>query len=260
MGVEIGLLFLILLSKAQRLFQSPAQGASASQKAAADAAAAAAAAAAAGDHATAAQKAKEAEAHATAAAQQQKAAKAPPPWPQVVPAGLPPFPSGAWHPANPVTSAMVSRAFQLLPQLWASGAGTFKTEKTGDRWVVYQAAPTLAPDGSTRNGVVAFTTWQSSSSAPAVARPQVTPGSPLPTDAETLPASTSTHRYPTLRRGSSGPSVVWLQQQLHIPADGSFGPGTERAVKAFQAQHGLDPDGVVGTSTWNALHGSAQAA
>jgi murein L,D-transpeptidase YcbB/YkuD len=258
MGVEIGLWLLILLAKALRPFQSPAQGASASQKAAADAAAAAAAAAAAGDHATAAQKAKEAAAHATAAAQQQKAAKVPAPWPQVVPAGLPPFPSGGWKPANPVTSAMVSRAFQLLPTLWASGAGTFKVEKTGDKWVVYQAAPTRAQDGSTKNGVVAFTTTQQSNVSPAVARPTVTPGRALPPGGQTVPASFSQH--PTLRQGSTGPSVVWVQQQLHVSADGKFGPGTAAAVRSFQAQHGLTADGVVGPQTWAALGGSAQAA
>jgi murein L,D-transpeptidase YcbB/YkuD len=259
MGIELGILFLILLSKAQRLFQSPAQGATASQKAAADAAAAAAAAAAAGDHKTAATKAQEAAAHATAAAQQEKAAKVPPAWPQVVPAGLPPFPSGAWRPANPVTSAMVSRAFQLLPQLWASGQGTFKTEKTGDRWVVYQAAPTLAQDGSTRNGVVAFTTTAQAQQQPGSTSPiSVTPGRALPPGGATVPASFSAH--PTLRQGSVGPSVVWVQQQLHITADGQFGKGTKAAVAAFQARHGLTADGVVGPQTWAALGGSAQAA
>jgi len=261
MGIEIGLLFLILLAKAQKVFQTPAAGANASQKAAADAAAAAAAAAAAGDHATAAQKSNEAAAHANAAAAQEKAARTPAPWPQAVPAGLPPFPSGAWRPASPVTGAMVSRAFQLLPTLWASGAGTFKVEKTGAQWVVYQAAPTRAADGTIKNGVVAFTTSQQASSAPAVARPSVTPGESLPTDSATVPASTSTaHRYPVLRKGSSGPSVVWLQQQLRVPADGSFGPATERAVKAFQSAHGLSADGVVGHDTWAALGGSSLAA
>ena len=256
--MELALLFLILLSKAQRLFQSPAQGASASSKAAADAAAAAAAAAAAGDHQTAAAKATEAAAHATAAAQQQKAAKVPAPWPQVVPAGLPPFPSGAWQPANPVTSAMVSRAFQLLPQLWSSGQGTFKTEQTGGRWVTYMAAPTRAQDGSTKNGVVAYTTSQPQQSNSPIA---VTPGRALPTG--TVPATftdNAKQTHPTLRQGSTGPSVIWVQQQLHVSADGKFGPGTKAAVVAFQAQHGLTADGVVGPQTWAALGGSAQAA
>jgi len=41
--------------------------------------------------------------------------------------------------------------------------------------------------------------------------------------------------------------------------DGVFGPVTERAVKAFQAQCGLDTDGTVGPLTWGKLTGAGQA-
>lgn len=258
--MEIGLLFLILLAKASKLFQSPSSAAADAQKKAADAAAAAAAAAAAGDHAGAQEKAKEAAAHAASAQQLTRIAKTPAPWPQALPPDLPPFPSG-WRPASPVTSAMVTRAFQLLSELWSHGEGTWKPEKTGDRWVVYQARMTQKPDGSIVRGVVVFT---ASSQAPAaqafVRQPVVTPGEALPAQGGTVPASqTTTHA--TLARGSKGPSVVWLQQHLGIPADGSFGPGTEAAVIAYQRRHGLTPDGVVGPATWNSFGGSsAQAA
>lgn len=57
----------------------------------------------------------------------------------------------------------------------------------------------------------------------------------------------------TLRRGSSGPDVVDLQEALGITADGDFGPKTEAAVKEFQAQNGLVADGIVGTKTWAEL-------
>jgi peptidoglycan hydrolase-like protein with peptidoglycan-binding domain len=35
--------------------------------------------------------------------------------------------------------------------------------------------------------------------------------------------------------------------------DGDFGPTTETAVKALQKRYGLEPDGVVGGSTWEIL-------
>jgi cell wall-associated NlpC family hydrolase len=54
-----------------------------------------------------------------------------------------------------------------------------------------------------------------------------------------------------LKEGSRGARVVKLQRALHIaPADGVFGPGTERAVKRWQRRHHLTADGVVGAGTW----------
>lgn len=56
-----------------------------------------------------------------------------------------------------------------------------------------------------------------------------------------------------LKRGSSGPAVVQLQQKLGIPADGAFGPQTEKAVRGYQREKGLEVDGVVGPQTAGAL-------
>ncbi|MEJ7793887.1 MAG: N-acetylmuramoyl-L-alanine amidase [Gaiellaceae bacterium] len=69
---------------------------------------------------------------------------------------------------------------------------------------------------------------------------------------------------PTLRRDASGWQVTRLQRllrrhgQLGPPAklDGELGPLTEAAVRAFQALHGLEPDGIVGPLTWSALLGA----
>lgn len=65
--------------------------------------------------------------------------------------------------------------------------------------------------------------------------------------------------YPTLRRGSVGNYVIYLQRLLLSKLydvgviDGIFGSATQRAVLAFQRENGLATDGVVGTRTWNAL-------
>jgi Transglycosylase-like domain/Putative peptidoglycan binding domain len=56
-----------------------------------------------------------------------------------------------------------------------------------------------------------------------------------------------------VEEGYRGPGVRRIQRALHIPADGVFGPYTERAVRSFQRRHGLVVDGVVGPVTRRAL-------
>jgi peptidoglycan hydrolase-like protein with peptidoglycan-binding domain len=55
------------------------------------------------------------------------------------------------------------------------------------------------------------------------------------------------------RASASKDDVRRLQQALGVPADGVFGPQTERAVKRYQRRHGLTVDGVVGPQTRQAL-------
>ena len=57
----------------------------------------------------------------------------------------------------------------------------------------------------------------------------------------------------TFKKGSKGKNVTLIQQALGIKADGVFGAQTEEAVKAWQSSHGLDPDGIVGSLTWQSL-------
>jgi cell wall-associated NlpC family hydrolase len=57
-----------------------------------------------------------------------------------------------------------------------------------------------------------------------------------------------------LRLHDRGPAVAELQRALGVPADGEFGPVTLRAVKHFQARHGLLVDGQVGDHTRARLH------
>jgi putative chitinase len=63
---------------------------------------------------------------------------------------------------------------------------------------------------------------------------------------------------PVLCRGATGPEVAQLQQELSahgypVARDGSFGPGTETALRCFQAAHGLATDGIAGPAVWKAL-------
>ena len=57
-----------------------------------------------------------------------------------------------------------------------------------------------------------------------------------------------------LKKGHRGPPVAKVQRKLGVrPADGDFGPITERAVKRFQRRRGLAVDGIVGPATRRAL-------
>jgi len=68
---------------------------------------------------------------------------------------------------------------------------------------------------------------------------------------------------PVLKQGSSGPDVTNLQQKLKAlgfdpnGVDGNFGPGTRKAVIAFQQSKGLQADGIAGPATLAALDGAS---
>ncbi len=68
-----------------------------------------------------------------------------------------------------------------------------------------------------------------------------------------IPAADSQSR-PTLRRGDRGDPVKTVQAKVGAQVvDGKFGPNTEAAVRRFQAEKGLVPDGIVGPRTWAAI-------
>lgn len=64
---------------------------------------------------------------------------------------------------------------------------------------------------------------------------------------------------PTIRRGSRGTYVKYLQEKLTSKLysvgtiDGIFGEATEQAVREFQQENGLMTDGIVGPATWQTV-------
>jgi hypothetical protein len=85
---------------------------------------------------------------------------------------------------------------------------------------------------------------------------------PGPTPTTPAPPTDWKSPRPTLRRGSTGPDVNYLQSLLNrayksysnLVVDGIFGPATEAVVREFQLRAGLPAvDGVVGPATWARL-------
>lgn len=64
--------------------------------------------------------------------------------------------------------------------------------------------------------------------------------------------------WPAQQQGATGEDVRTVQYLLNdhgatVGVDGTFGHLTSQAVRAFQADHGLDADGIVGNVTWPEL-------
>lgn len=92
------------------------------------------------------------------------------------------------------------------------------------------------------------------------------------TDPEPPKEKTTTIALPVLKKGAKGDSVKAMQQILiakgykmmsasgkEYGADGSFGSATELALKAYQEDCGLEPDGSCGAKTWAKLLGVSEA-
>lgn len=55
--------------------------------------------------------------------------------------------------------------------------------------------------------------------------------------------------------GSRGPNVIRVQQAVGVSRDGIYGPRTRSMVGAYQRNHGLAADGIVGPITWRKMYG-----
>jgi peptidoglycan hydrolase-like protein with peptidoglycan-binding domain len=123
------------------------------------------------------------------------------------------------------------------------GAGTERSVRD------FQTTRSLDVDG--RVGLQTWTALLTGQGPTSSAKSPVKVEQRFSTPAVELPA--------TCKRPSKGETVKRLQRRLNElgfdcgRADGSFGPATEKAVKAFQAARGLEADGIVGAKTWTAL-------
>lgn len=58
-----------------------------------------------------------------------------------------------------------------------------------------------------------------------------------------------------VKLGSRGELAKKVQEALGVDADGIFGPGSQRALMAWQEEHGLSADGIAGPATLKKLLG-----
>ncbi len=132
--------------------------------------------------------------------------------------------------------------------------GSFQ-ESTRAAVTKFQSVFNLTPDG-----IVGKSTWYKISRLYTA----VTRLSELDSEGNTLGIGTVPPSS-VLRQGSRGQDVITLQYLLDvisqyypgIPApaqDGTFGSKTLQTVTAFQRTMGLEPDGMVGPATWDALY------
>jgi hypothetical protein len=75
------------------------------------------------------------------------------------------------------------------------------------------------------------------------------------TTAPAKPVAKKPTAFKPIKNGSKGTGVKTVQTLLGIKADGSFGPGTAKAVQEFQKKTGLPVTGVVDQTTFKALKG-----
>ena len=112
--------------------------------------------------------------------------------------------------------------------------------------------------------------WPDPASASQAQKNPITAPAPTTAQPATIPTTTPpskalpNHTYPGQElnledRPRFDHNVVRIQETLQRlgydvrDADGHFGPETEKAVREFQHQHGLTPNGRVGYQTWEAL-------
>ena len=131
-------------------------------------------------------------------------------------------------------------------------------------WKTYTTVPSLKPETPVVVTPTPDPGQQSWGEQPALtATPTIGVATPyVPATATPSPTPTVTPTSSLLRLGSQGEAVANVQAALKRlgylegKTDGDFGEYTENAVKSFQEQNGLTPDGIVGPSTLAKLSSS----
>ncbi|HEY9737436.1 MAG TPA: peptidoglycan-binding domain-containing protein [Trichocoleus sp.] len=124
------------------------------------------------------------------------------------------------------------------------------------------AAPTSTP-APTPAPTPASTPAAQTSPQPAAPASSPPAAGQTPRPSNTAPpaagGSSGATALPVLRPGMRGDAVTRLQERLKAlgfyrgTVDGIFGAQTEQAVKQAQQQYRLEPDGIVGPATWDAI-------
>jgi murein DD-endopeptidase MepM/ murein hydrolase activator NlpD len=150
-----------------------------------------------------------------------------------------------------VTTGQTVEAGTVLGNMGTSGASTGKhlhfeiNQGAAHRWTA-DGSGYLDPLAFVQAVINSSGTSSLISAAPA-ATPASAPTAPAPVHGA-KPRLTG-----SLRQGSRGEAVKYIQTVLGLKTDGNFGPVTDKAVKAFQAKHKLKVDGIVGPITYAKL-------
>lgn len=155
--------------------------------------------------------------------------------------------SAETYPGIPLRSGMTGEDVRLMETYLNELANTYTAINKQTVDGVFGTNMTAATQrfqrqfGLTPDGVIGMLTWNKIVSVHTTHQYVVTP-------------------YPgyAISQGASGDNVRFIQSYCNatgasLTIDGQFGPATKQAVMVFQAQHGLKPDGVVGSATWPAL-------
>lgn len=131
------------------------------------------------------------------------------------------------------------KGYFALQGLVNRGSATKKALDYDDRLKIYEALRRVMPDDFKLDSAVRQSSDEQGAVQPSASDP-------------------SGNAAEILKLGSRGEKVEELQSLLNIESTGNFLLITEEAVKDFQADHGLEVDGIVGPKTWAALHSASE--